>query len=72
MIARPAHLLPPLQEPETIELGSSMTSAPRGRMHVQKDTFQYIPLEKGLRALLKNKNIRAEVRVMYHNYTPQK
>ena len=26
-------------------------------MHEKKDTFQYIPLEKGLKALLKNKEI---------------
>ena len=30
-----------------------MTSTPRGAMHEKKDTFQYIPLEKGLKALLR-------------------
>ena len=38
-----------------------MISTPRGAMHEKKDTFQYIPLEKGLKALLKNKEICDEV-----------
>ena len=38
-----------------------MTSTPRGCMHEQKDTFQYIPLRKGLQVLLKNKEICNEV-----------
>ena len=46
-----------LQEPETIELGSCMTSTPRGLMHEQKDTFQYVPLVDGLKSLLKKKEI---------------
>lgn len=50
-----------MKEPETIELGLRMTSAPRGVMHEKRDTFQYIPLEKSLTALLKNKEIRDEV-----------
>ena len=38
-----------------------MTSTPRGVMHRKKDTFQYIPLEKSLKALLKNKEVCDEV-----------
>lgn len=51
-----------MQEPKTIELGSYMTSAPRGLMHEQKDTFQYVPLVMGLKCLLKNNEIYDEVR----------
>ena len=36
------------QEPETIQLGSFMASTPRGEVREQKDTFQYIPLRRGL------------------------
>lgn len=39
-----------------------MASNPRGTMHEQKDTFQYIPLSTGLQALLKNREICNEVR----------
>lgn len=51
-----------IQEPVTIELGSHMTSTPRGLMHKQQDTFQYIPLIDGLKCLLRNKEIYDEVR----------
>ena len=55
----PSLLISILQEPETIELGVALTST--GSRHQRKDTFQYIPLEKGLKALLKNKEISDEV-----------
>ena len=45
----------------TIEFGSEITSAPKGAMHEHKDTFQYVPLEKGLKALLQNQQLRDEV-----------
>lgn len=50
-----------LQEPVTIVLGSEMRNDPRGTLREHKDTFQYVPLERGLRALLKNQSIRDEV-----------
>ena len=50
-----------MQEPVAVQLGSFMTSNPRGQMHEQKDTFQYVPLHKGLKALLRNQYISNEV-----------
>ena len=50
-----------LQEPVTVQLGSLMTSGPRGQMHEHKDSFQYIPLDRGLKALLKNNELCDEV-----------
>ena len=44
-----------------MQLGSFMTSAPRGQMHDQKDSFQYIPLERGLKALLRNQEFSNQV-----------
>lgn len=56
------------QEPETIELGNEVGSTAR---HQKKDTFQYIPLEDGLRALLKNQEISDEVYITFNmSYTP--
>ena len=49
------------QEPVTIQLGSELTSAPRGTIREQKDTFQYVPLQEGLKALLKNQHVFDEV-----------
>jgi len=42
-----------------------MTSAPRGNMHEQKDTFQYIPFEIGLKTLLKDPEV-STVAVVYY------
>ena len=42
-----------VQDPETIQLGTNKCG--------QKDTFQYIPLLEGLRALISNPEIRNEV-----------
>ncbi len=42
-------------------MGSELTSAPRGTLHEHKDTFQYIPLQDGLKALLKNQQVFDEV-----------
>ena len=44
-----------------------MMSTPRGHMREEKDTFQYIPLGKGLQALLKNKEICNEVSCLLVN-----
>lgn len=48
------------QEPVTIQLGSELTSEPRGTIREQ-DTFQYVPLQEGLKALLKNQHVFDEV-----------
>lgn len=45
----------------TIELGSELTSAQRGTLREHKDTFQYVPLLEGLKALLKNEYVFDEV-----------
>jgi len=50
-----------------VELGSNVgsigTGAKRSLSLECKDTFQYIPLLKGLQALLQNQDIRDEVAV---------
>ena len=47
----------------TIQLGVNIESRARGTLTERKDTFQYVPLLQGLRALLKNEEILDEVHV---------
>ena len=52
------------QEPVTVELGSCIEptfTGPKRRLQNRADTFQYVPLLQGLRALLQNKDIFDEV-----------
>lgn len=50
-----------LQEPVSIELGRKMVYGSGGQLKEKLVTFQYVPLENGLRALLSNHEIQDEV-----------
>ena len=50
-----------VQEPVIVTLGLVVTTGPRRYISEQKDTFQCVPLQKGLRALLQHQEILDEV-----------
>ena len=49
------------QEPVTVELGVCLGKGPGGTMCDRRETFQYIPLEDGLRSFLANREVFDEV-----------
>lgn len=46
-----------------MELGSRQVRGKQGALKVKKDTFQYVPLLKGLKTFLSNKEIFDEVSI---------
>lgn len=50
-----------IQEPVAVALGTPVTTGPRGGVSEEKHTFHYVPLQKGLEALLSHQEICDEV-----------